>query len=1273
VSLAVLQKQNVGRAIALATAGCLLFNVFSIFATEPDHGLRVEHDATNAQFRLTWPSVAGRTYFIQHSTDLLQAWNWLPIIEPGNGETKEWAFIPTSEKGFWQLKSSDLPTADPQGDDFDGDGHTNLSEVEQGSDPLDYFSQPGRSIEPQMVIHKGNNQLGLPNNWLDVAFEVFVKDEEGNALVNAPVSFEILNLPGDNYDGLIYSAAAGNPTFPKIHLKTEPNGWSWAAYRVAATGNGRAIIRASTGVGQFEAYKDFVVYVGDNDNDLMPNRWEVDYGLDPEEDDRETDADEDGVSAVEEFTLTSNPSSADSNGNGIADGDEDSDGDGIPNIYELIYGLDPNQANDAPVWPTGMTVTFLESWQGSFFYPAGTNIDHPFGDYQGPAHIPPPPILFTTGGNLGRSQATTERNGPESSHTITYYNYNRNKVDHYSNLFNINEPVGQIIPISVSGRVRNVEMDAYLSQFGDVTPVPGYKIGLSFPFQSVTDMTLVPKLMLLRDAALDEYEDYQILGYGWQVDLNPHFQIQVQSTGIESVHFEGKALLVDAIPVADVNGDGLIQRLEPNRDHTSRTRRWAPGWTPGTRYPVELHPRSLFFMIQQEKIYLGLRLYTADNAPEGLQNPSFRIYPSATTTDPISNTAGSVLNSSNDFIALPDTLWPTNGGPLTVYVEPLESGMGSLYLSAYHRNSEPGQEMMDALPLHFLIFPMDIAVDANRDGVIKFAGTPEGVGVGKPVDKTQQSMPFSFWLNGDDDSNEVDNPDSSNHDYSDGAIQSERDLEDFARLHLYIGGLHEAIRNGQILVGLKWKSYSGEPQVKVYQAWDPNGTDSYLTNEGMAIAQTNGGNENVIATVDAGSTVALPTSIFADLDEGYEFVPFLFEAAGEGGKGQLTIVLIKDGQEIGEGPGVWLDLKDIKKMYVRSSTDNQFGQAPWDESDDTIIFVHGWRMSPSGRSEYAETFYKRLWHRGFKGRYAAFQWETHWNEDHHFWAQYIGPIDAYLSRYNDSEHIAWQSAAALKTFVNDLPGQTKHIAAHSMGNIVTSEAIRLGMNVNNYALMQAAVPSAAYDEHERTRVTSTEHYGATLLSHPLGFTVWDKQTPDDDPDAITRALAYRGRFTHPNLMNVNLVSFYLPQDYATKMPWEINNDQTKPEDGSLAEQYRYIRSNTDGQKLYKYKLQNDGGYPANIIQVVDYYLTDDPYEAMPYACSTWGKAQGAQNSALGSIDGNVPLNTSVFQLPGQPANQGFGDQHSGQFNANIQYLKAFYNELLRVFDIERNP
>ena len=294
---------------------------------------------------------------------------------------------------------------------------------------------------------------------------------------------------------------------------------------------------------------------------------------------------------------------------------------------------------------------------------------------------------------------------------------------------------------------------------------------------------------------------------------------------------------------------------------------------------------------------------------------------------------------------------------------------------------------------------------------------------------------------------------------------------------------------------------------------------------------------------------------------------------------------------------------------------------------------------------------KRLWHRGFKGRFAAFHWDTWWF-DNWQWVDDMGgqAIAAALAHYNDSEQTAWTSGASLKRFVDALPFQNKHLTAHSMGNIVASEAMRLGMHVTNYVLMQAAVPAACYDEAEYVRQTlQYQHYGITM---------WESASPDDDPDPVTRALAYRGRFQN---LNGNIISFFLPQDYATYIPWEINNDQTKPPSGLLVTNFGYARNAASGEKLYKFT----GA-------AFDHYITE-PYESMPYASRSWGKAAGAFGptettiGTQGSIDESIDLSSSAYQLPGE--NSGFGDEHSGQFNARIQHLQPFYDRLINTLGI----
>ena len=56
------------------------------------------------------------------------------------------------------------------------------------------------------------------------------------------------------------------------------------------------------------------------------------------------------------------------------------------------------------------------------------------------------------------------------------------------------------------------------------------------------------------------------------------------------------------------------------------------------------------------------------------------------------------------------------------------------------------------------------------------------------------------------------------NDYADGTMQTMRDLEDFARIHLRLDGLHEQVADGTFKIGLKFSDVSGgSSTINVYK------------------------------------------------------------------------------------------------------------------------------------------------------------------------------------------------------------------------------------------------------------------------------------------------------------------------------------------------------------------------------------------------------------------------------------------------------------------------
>jgi len=92
---------------------------------------------TSNTWNLDWDGITGRTYFLQHSDNLIE-WQYFPLIESGAGQNIGWGFSSSADRFFVRLRYTDQPTSDPDNDDFDSDGLTNWQEVDAyHTDPFD--------------------------------------------------------------------------------------------------------------------------------------------------------------------------------------------------------------------------------------------------------------------------------------------------------------------------------------------------------------------------------------------------------------------------------------------------------------------------------------------------------------------------------------------------------------------------------------------------------------------------------------------------------------------------------------------------------------------------------------------------------------------------------------------------------------------------------------------------------------------------------------------------------------------------------------------------------------------------------------------------------------------------------------------------------------------------------------------------------------------------------------------------------------------------------
>jgi hypothetical protein len=520
-----------------------------------------------------------------------------------------------------------------------------------------------------------------------------------------------------------------------------------------------------------------------------------------------------------------------------------------------------------------------------------------------------------------------------------------------------------------------------------------------------------------------------------------------------------------------------------------------------------------------------------------------------------------------------------------------------------------------------MVHAVSMALDRNHDGVMDLTYAGE--------DTATQFRPFTFWVNNDCDLEDNHllpltydlgqdkDPRTWGADSASENVTSVRDFEDYARL--WVCGV-PALTNAGYQVTMGWANVSGNPAINLIQSIETNGGIVYLTDTNVASFSGTAWQQKLAGyghkyRITTSNTIALPSNWFTNAENKY----LLFEGAGIG-SGQLVLTIKQNDQTIAQ-TSTWLDLKDVKDMFehahiegvvttfpamrtnsTSTSTfkiDSQPGTGMGD-ANQLIALVHGWNNSLPQSEIYAQTMFKRLYWQGFQGRFASLRWPT-----------LIG-----LLTYNRSEYIAFRSASGASAYFNSLrsrfPDYSINAAAHSMGNIVMMEALKLqaasGSNaLNNYVLMEAAVPAHCYD----TNAALCPGLFTEEFEHPTPNTYFGY------PGAVTNAL--RGKMS--NFFNTN--------DFALAA-WVGNQLLQKPE-GDLG--YQII------PPLQPYLLST---------------LITDPREIMAFCARPRSYAIGAQPGVQGMVLGaEVDLHVEF----------GFGtdaSDHSGQYTRSIQQVGDFY-------------
>ncbi len=301
-------------------------------------------------------------------------------------------------------------------------------------------------------------------------------------------------------------------------------------------------------------------------------------------------------------------------------------------------------------------------------------------------------------------------------------------------------------------------------------------------------------------------------------------------------------------------------------------------------------------------------------------------------------------------------------------------------------------------------------------------------------------------------------------------------------------------------------------------------------------------------------------------------------------------------------------------------------------------------------------FIKRLYWQGYQGRFGSFRWPTGNGFTGNIWQALTDPRN-----FDNSEFTAWQSATGLLNKLNDLnaeyPGNV-YVLAHSMGNIVAGEALRLaaqqglGQLANTYVASQAALPAHDYDATVTTPylLQFSYQYPSGPLSYLPGTLNYGPSTPNIYGDWLsTNAAAV-----------VRRISFYNQNDFALAMPRWGFDQITKPDYIPPNNYYYYAGSVNDPPPWNHFMDSPIIGGGGTLIDIVA--SLNNRYRIMAYAAESRSTALGATPNVL-NVNANLDL-TTVW--PTDTSEHNYADHfwHSAEFRGDPWQEWNYWHTLL---------
>ena len=193
-----------------------------------------------------------------------------------------------------------------------------------------------------------------------------------------------------------------------------------------------------------------------------------------------------------------------------------------------------------------------------------------------------------------------------------------------------------------------------------------------------------------------------------------------------------------------------------------------------------------------------------------------------------------------------------------------------------------------------------------------------------------------------------------------------------------------------------------------------------------------------------------------------------------------------------------------------------------------MFFTHGFNVSEPDARKWGRILFKRLWLSGFNARLHMLTWEGNYNWTGN-WANGL--------HYQHDAWYAQRTAGALRRYIEAAqPDASKRILmTQSLGNMVACEALREGLEVGQYYMFDAAVPTEAIDATLQAQTSASpafvKYVPTAWHAYPtLSWSAnWFRWFADDADDARGR-MGWPGRFAAALGNAVEVFNYYSSGD-----------------------------------------------------------------------------------------------------------------------------------------------